>query len=123
MAHVRVQQFHHNIPVLGGEAIAHLTATGEPAGQTDDLLSNITVDTTPRLTADAAAARARSDAGCADCDQHSTGLWIARKDGIDHLAYRIDLRKNGVPLSLPVVFVDAHTGNVILRYDNLQTAK
>ena len=44
MAHVRVQQFHHNIPVLGGEAIAHLTATGEPSGQTDDLLPNITVD-------------------------------------------------------------------------------
>jgi vibriolysin len=125
MAHVRVQQFHRNIPVLGGEAIAHLKATGEPFGQTDDLLPNVKVDTAPRLTADAAVGRARAEVGCRDCSLRSADLWIVRTEGTDHLAYRVELRESaaGPPLSIPIVFVDAHSGNLILRYDNLQTGK
>ena len=122
MAHVRVQQFHRGVRVFGGEAIAHLSATGEPVGRTDNLVPKIAVDTMPRLTADAAAASAIAASGCADCARQSTDLWIVRTDGVDHLAFRVQLRQTrGVP-SLPVIFVDAHDGRVLLRYDNLQTA-
>jgi Zn-dependent metalloprotease len=122
MAHVRVQQFHRGVPVFGGEAIAHLSTTGVPVGQTDNLLTGIAVDPKPRLTADAATARA-SASGCPDCARQSADLWIMRTDGKDHLAFRVQLRQTraGSPPSLPVIFVDAHDGSVLLRYDNLQT--
>jgi Zn-dependent metalloprotease len=124
MAHVRVQQFHRGVPVFGGEAIAHLSSTGEPVGQTDNLVPKIAVDPKPRLTSDAAAARAISASGCADCVRQSAELWIIRTDGVDHLAFQVQLRQTraGVPPSLPVIFLDAHNGSVLLRYDNLQTA-
>ena len=97
---------------------------GQPFGETDDLLRNIKVDPTPRLTPEAAAARAHSDTGCLTDCAHTADLWIVRKDGADHLAYRIELRKTGGgPASLPIVFVDGHNGTVILRYDNFQTGK
>lgn len=124
MAHVRVQQFHRGFPVFGGEAIAHLSATGQPVGQTDNLLARIAVDPKPRLTAEAATARASAASGCSDCARESVDLWIIRTDGVDHLAFRVQLRqaRAGVAPSLPVVFLDAQDGSVLLRYDNLQTA-
>lgn len=124
MAHVRVQQFHRGVPVFGGEAIAHLSTTGEPVGQTDNLVPEIAVDPMPRLTVDAAAARAIAASGCPDCARQAADLWIIRTDGVDHLAFRVQLRRTraGVAPSFPVIFVDAHTGSVLLRYDNLQTA-
>jgi Zn-dependent metalloprotease len=123
MAHVRVQQFHRGVPVFGGEAIAHLSPTGEPAGQTDNLVPKIVVNPMPRLTADAAAADAIA-ASCPDCTRQSADLWIVRTDGVDHLAFRVQLRqaRAGAGPSLPVIFLDAHDGSVLMRYDNLQTA-
>lgn len=124
MAHVRVQQFHRGVPVFGGEAIAHLSAGGEPVGQTDNLVPKIAVDLMPRLTADAATARAIAASRCPECVRQSADLWIIRTDGVDHLAFRVQLRQTraGVPPSLPVIFLDAHNGSVLLRYDDLQTA-
>jgi thermolysin len=124
MAHVRVQQFHRGIPVFGGEAIAHLSATGEAVGQTDNLVPTISVDPKARLTADAAAAQAIAASSCPDCARQSADLWIIRTDGKDHLAFRVELRHSraGALPSLPVMFIDAHNGSVLLRYDNLQTA-
>ena len=124
MAHVHVQQFHRGIPVFGGEAIAHLTPQGEPLTTTDALLRDITVDTSPRLTAAEAVASAASAVDCADCLPLSTPtLWVVRHDKSDYLTYRVPLRPRAGPQGsgLPVVFVDAHRGDVVLRYDNLQT--
>jgi Zn-dependent metalloprotease len=124
MAHVRVQQVHRGIPVFGGEAIAHLSAAGDPVGQTDNLVPRVTVDPKPRLNADAAVARAGAASGCPDCARQSADLWIVRTDGKDHLAFRVELRqpRAGASPSMPVIFIDAHDGSVLLRYDNLQTA-
>jgi Zn-dependent metalloprotease len=123
MAHVRVQQFHRGVPVFGGEAIAHLSAAGQPVGQTDNLVPMVAIDPKPRLTADSATARAVAASGCPDCARQSADLWVMRIDGKDHLAFRVQLRQTraGAPPSLPVIFVDAHDGRVLLRYDNLQT--
>ena len=124
MAHVRVQQFHRGIPVFGGEAIAHLKPTGEPSGETDDLVPDVNVDTTPRLTPMAASANARADSNCGACTEPSAAeLWVIRQTGVDHLAYRVQLRRtdvSGAPF-LPIVFIDAHSGDVVFRYDNLHT--
>jgi len=125
MAHTRVQQMHQGIPVLGGEAIAHFRPDGSLLGETDSFVDDISVDPTPALTSEKAADVAVSDYGCSLCltDTAQTQLWILRQDGVDHLVYRVQLsRLDGSPASaLPVRFIDAHSGSVVLAYDNLQT--
>src|SRR4030095_2177448 len=56
MAHTRVPQYYRGVPVLGGEAIAHMNADGAAFDDTDNLVEGISVNTTPRLTAEGAIA-------------------------------------------------------------------
>jgi Zn-dependent metalloprotease len=126
MAHTRVQQRFHGIPVLRGEAIAHLNPDGTAFAETDDLLANINVSTTPLLTPAAAIDRAVNDYGCRTCltATPTADLWIVRDDaGVDHLTYRVQLARidGSHDTSLPVRFIDAQGGQVVLSYDNLQT--
>jgi thermolysin len=50
-------------------------------------------------------------------------LWIHRADDRDHLVYRVRLdRQDGSKeTAMPVIFVDAQTGEKVFQYDNLQT--
>jgi len=126
MAHTRVQQRFRGIPVLGGEAIAHFNADGSDFAETDNLLAGINVSTTPLLTATAAIDAAVGDYGCRTCltATPTADLWIVRDDaGVDHLTYRVQLtRMDGTAnTALPVRFIDAQGGQVVLSYDNLQT--
>ena len=124
MIHVRIRQSLRGIPVFGGEAILHYRASGERFGETIDLVPNVNVDTRPRITAADAIARAVENQRCTDCGTGKPGadLWVIRHEGKDHLAYRVRLpRQNGPKTTMPVVFVDAHDGEVVWSYDNLQT--
>jgi Zn-dependent metalloprotease len=125
MAHVRVQQMYQGLPVLGGEAISHFRSDGSSFADTESLVDGISVDPTPSLTSERAAELAIADYGCESCltDTPRSQLWILRQDGIDHLVYRVQLsRLDGSPASaLPVRFIDAHSGSVVLAFDNLQT--
>ena len=125
MAHTRVQQVFRGIKVLGGEAIAHFTPDGELFTTTDDLIPNVVVNTTPAITADAAISIAVTAYGCRDCltETPIADLWILRHNGADHLVYRVQLQRldGSNETALPVIFVDAHGGFVVSRYDNLQT--
>jgi Zn-dependent metalloprotease len=125
MAHTRVQQRVRGVPVFGGEAIAHFRSNGELFTITDDLVPNIIIDTTPAITRDAAIDMALSEYGCRACltAAPSGDLWILRHEGMDHLVYRVQLRRidGTAATALPVFFVDAHGGYVVLAYDNLQT--
>jgi Zn-dependent metalloprotease len=126
MAHTRVQQVVRGVPVLGGEAIAHFTSDGELFTTTDALLSNVVVNTTPAITAAAAIDVAVTAYGCRDCltETPTADLWVLRQNGADHLVYRVQLQRldGSNETALPVIFVDAHGGFVVSRYDNLQTA-
>jgi Zn-dependent metalloprotease len=124
IVHVRVRQSHRGIPVFGGEAILHYRANGELFGDTDNIVSQIRVNTQPTISADDAIARAATAARCADCTKPvlPAALWIIRRDQKDHLSYRVQLpRAAGPAPARPVVFVDAHDGAVLLQYDDLQT--
>jgi Zn-dependent metalloprotease len=124
IAHVRVRQSHRGIPVFGGEAILHYRANGELFGETDDLVSQISVSTKPTIGVAEAIARAADATRCADCAKSAppAALWIIRREQKDHLAYRVQLPRGGAPgPARPVVFVDAHDGAVLLQYDDLQT--
>lgn len=123
--HLKVQQTLHGVPVWEGEAIAHVGADGRAAGFTDALLPRVNVDTTPEWTADEAIDLALNGIGNpALSDAPQADLWILRRDGADHLVWRVQLQRldGTADDAMPVVFIDAHDGSVVWAYNNLQTA-
>ena len=125
MAHTRVRQTVGGVPVWEGEAIVHLKSDGTLARITDDFREGITVNTTPnfsqkealRFAANAYAGRAQQT------DPSIIDLYVYRGETRDHLVYRVETpRLDGTKhTSAPVVFIDAHTGEKVFEYDNLQT--
>ncbi|HYP01669.1 MAG TPA: M4 family metallopeptidase, partial [Pyrinomonadaceae bacterium] len=124
--HTRFQQTYNDVPVFGAQAIVHLNPDDSVFAVTDDLLDSVEVNTTPYRTTDEAVRTAISSLGCDDCltAPPAADLEILRQDGNDYLTYRVQLRReDGTEhTSMPVYFVDAHTGNVVMSYDNLQSA-
>ncbi len=125
MAHTRVRQTVGGVPVWEGEAIVHLKSDGTLATVTDDLRENISVNTTAnfsqkealRFAENAYAGRAKQT------DSPMVDLYVYRGETRDHLVYRVETpRLDGTRhTSAPVVFIDAHTGEKVFEYDNLQT--
>ncbi len=126
MGHRHVQQTHRGVPVFGGEAIVHLDTYGDLFAVTDNLLDAVDVDATPALSPVLAEDRAVAEYGCRACltDIPRSDLWVLRHEGADRLVYRVSLRREDESddTALPVLFIDAHTGELVWRYDNLQTA-
>ncbi len=125
MAHTRISQTVDGIPVWEGEAIVHLKSDGAISSITDDLKENVVVNTTANFSADDAiffakqmykGSRFLTEAPVAD-------LWIYRGKERDHLAYRVQMRREdgSHETAMPVIFVDAQTGEKVFGYDNLQT--
>ena len=127
MAHTRVQQLSGGVPVWGGEAIVHLTPEGALAGFTDDFVPNVVVDSTPEYDADEAIDLAVS-AYPGGWDNLSgdplADLWVLRHEGVDHLVWRVQLEQINYNDgdTVPVLFVDAHDGELVWSYNNFQTA-
>ena len=125
MAHTHVQQRINGIRVWEGEAIVHLRSDGTLALITDDLAETISVNTTPDLGEKQAIRRALSvyEGRAKMTDSPMVELVIYRGETSDHLAYRIETpRLDGTEFtSAPVIFLDAHSGEKIFEYDNLQT--
>lgn len=125
MAHTRIQQSVDGVPVFGGEAIVHIKADGSILSMTDSLVPNVSVRTQPDLSDKEAIERAVAIYGCDTCltDAPKADLWVLRRNDKDHLVYRVQLRRvdNTNKTSMPVYFIDAHTGKKVWNYDNLQT--
>ena len=120
MAHTHVQQTVEGVPVWEGEAIVHLKPDGELSRITDDLKENITVNTQPNFKPEEAlkfALRTKTGRVRTLTEEPTIDLWIFRGEERDHLAYRVEMpRLDGTELtSIPVVFIDAHTGEKDLR--------
>jgi Zn-dependent metalloprotease len=126
MAHTRVQQTVEGVPVWGGEAIVHLNADGSLFALTDNLVPRARFPRgLERVDDQGAIDLALKAYGCSDCltADPVADRWVLRQSGRDLLVWRVQLRReDGTEhTSMPVYFVDAHTGEVVRRYDNLQT--
>ncbi|MBS1797050.1 MAG: peptidase M4 family protein [Acidobacteria bacterium] len=126
MAHTRVRQTVGGVPVWGGEAIVHLNKDGSLQTVTDDLLTSVAVNTEPNLSPkDAIQAAISMYKGSPFLTAEPIAdLWIYRAADRDHLAYRVQLRREdgSKETALPVIFVDAQTGEKVFQYNNLQNA-
>jgi|GEM_PF-1623425 len=123
-AHVRLAQTFDGIEVFGAEALVHLHEDGSLWRVTDDTVRGIDIDTEPNLRAEEAAEIAVGDTGgyARLSEDPEVDLQILRHRRRDHLVYRVQLRQfePGFAPAMPVVFVDAHDGEVVDSYDNLQ---
>lgn len=124
-AHTHVRQRIGGVPVWEGEAIVHLGSDGAVTNVTDDLAENIAINTTPNFGEKEAYQLAIRDyTGRAKLtDTPTIGLFIYRGETRDHLVYRVETPRidGSRGTSIPVVFIDAHTGEKVFGYDNLQT--
>ncbi len=127
VSHTRVQQLVNGVPVWGGEAIVHLESDGTVFAVTDDLVPDVLVDTVPAYAADEAielAAELYDQGMGALTATPSAELWVLPLEGEAHLAWRVQLNRihHQAGDALPVIFVDAVSGEYLWGYDNLQTA-
>jgi thermolysin len=117
-SHERLDQYYKGVPVFGGEAVR------ETDGQitrsvTASLYDGVNIDTNPVLSAaDAANVFMRETGAEAGTPVSPRLMVLPRADRTFALTYRITAV---VRRTLPVVFVNARTGAVELRYNNLQT--
>ena len=114
----RLDQYYRGVRVFGGEVVRETDGrlTLSIAGT---LYGPILLDTTPTLEPGEAVAIFEREAGVPLGPRVAPELVILpTEDGAFALAYRVTAFVNH---SLPVMFVNARSGAIELRYDNLQT--
>ncbi len=127
IGHVRLQQHHAGVPVFGGEAIVHVDAQGRLTALSDEIARRVHLPRGARPTLGAQEAIDGLFEGYEGRErlgrEPDAELVILRHEGVDHLTWQITwLRIDEVVHEKPVVFVDAHTGEVVWLYDDLRRA-
>lgn len=124
MAHTHAFQTYNGILVEGGEAIVHLNPDGTPASLTNALIPDVSVSTVPDWTENEGVDLAVEAMGGWQriTDDPMATLVIVRDDGVDRLAWKVRMEKMDENPSIPVAYIDAHSGELIRSYENLQTS-
>ncbi|MBL8252883.1 MAG: M4 family metallopeptidase, partial [Candidatus Competibacter sp.] len=133
---VRFQQNYQNVPVLGGEIIVNFDAAKNVTSVNGKVLPDISIDLTPQVdssTAQATALQAvakwyqRPDS---DLEVSPAAPWIYNpvllipSKGLTALTWRMDvISRNGTPPIRELVLVDAQRGNIMLHFNQVDTAK
>ncbi len=128
-AHERVTQSINGVPVFGAQAIVHLKEDGTLSSITDRLARDLKIDVRPSIGSSRAiqAAVAQMAAGSVLVGAPKADLQILPNSigkGA-RLTWRVQLETvsaEGEP-AMPNVFVDAHTGETALSFDNIKTQR
>lgn len=119
VTHLQYQQYKDGLPVEFSYARVHVNASGEVLGYQAKFEPEIPVNTTPVVSADAAVTAARADLGRnMSVSRTELVIYPDETDGTLKLAWKVRGRANG----LWVYYVDAQTGAVLFRYDDLRYA-
>lgn len=132
MTHARFQQMTHGVPVVGAELMAHYDRAGRLTAIDANYVSDLEgVDVNPIVSAEGALALAKADVlsrsiVAEESLEPEDGRLVvfAPPSAPARLAYRYRLRALAAsPPAIWITTVDAKTGEVIHRYDDLQTVK
>ncbi len=135
MTMVRFQQTYRGIPVMGGELIANITASRDIRAVTGEVLPNVSLDTTPRISSaqaqtvarQAIARKYKMDANTLAADEPA--LWIFNPilvrpgGGMTTLVWRMNVAPQGVSDVRELVLVDAQRGFVTLAFNQIDNAR
>ena len=122
--HTRWRQMQDGLPVWGAEGILHVRGT-RVYDVTNAFIGGMHANTSPGIDSASAQSIALAAAGCPNCTTEvaSSELWVARMAGADRLIYRVVLVVQGRTQApeQPVLFIDAHSAEIVEQYDNLHT--
>lgn len=129
MQHVRFQQMVHGVPVSGAEVSAHYDDQGRLTSIDANYVSDLAaIDVNPRFSAADALSMVKADIlGRMKIDEgqlepDAGKLVIHARNGVNRLAYEYRVRAlAGSEPAIWVISVDAQTGDILNRYNNLQT--
>ncbi len=125
-AHTRVTQSYKGVPVFGSEVIVHLDKEGKLKDITSRVAKNIELDTQPSLTEkEAIEAAVKSVGGWVSLSTDpQASLQILRRDDGPKLTWQVQLETIDVDdPERPLVFIDAHTGEVVWSHDSMSHLK
>ncbi|MEW5982391.1 MAG: M4 family metallopeptidase [Acidobacteriota bacterium] len=116
--HERLDQYHRDVPVFGGQLVRQLERE-QTVSIFGTLYTGIDIDAEPTLTPSEAARRVADVSGVMPSPDDEPELMVVALDlGTFGLAYRA----RTVTLSdIVVFFIDAHSGAVVFQYSDLQT--
>ena len=126
MTHVRFQQVFRDVPVAGAELMAHYDGAGRLTSIDANYIPGIDLDVTPTVAASAALATAKGEVGIDDrrLSVSEPKLVIDADERAPTLAYQTTVRAVfGKEPAIWVITVDAKTGAVLSRHNNLQTVQ
>ncbi|MEW6028397.1 MAG: M4 family metallopeptidase [Chloroflexota bacterium] len=130
---VRYQQVYQGVPILGGELVLNMTAAGELLSLSGEVSPNLSLSTTPQLSADAARAAALElvakyyELEASDLSVTDPELWIYDErllmpsDRPTQLVWRMDVTAAGAPVR-QLVLIEANSGKVSLTFNQVDTA-
>jgi bacillolysin len=132
---VRFQQVHDGIPVFGAQLIVQLDAARNVRSASGEILPDITLPTTPAISADAAQ-RSALDAVAKEygvaapaLTTSAPRLWVYNpalvgpESGPTRLVWRMDVTPLGLLPIRELVLIDARRGSVALHFNQIDTAK
>jgi bacillolysin len=126
-AHARLAQSVEGIEVFEGEAIIQLGKDGKFDNVIDHFQRDLKLNQEPKIDAKEALAIAIDEFGGDEMivGESKIDMQIVRGQGIDHTTYRVqlDMRNEKDEPTMPVVFVDAHTKQIVHSFDNLETVR
>ncbi|MCI0778310.1 MAG: M4 family metallopeptidase, partial [Chloroflexi bacterium] len=133
-ASVRYQQTHQGVPILAGELIVNTDSEGRLLSISGEISPDLSLSTTPILTAAEAASIARSGVAkwygldAVELETSEPELWIfderlLRKSGRpQELVWRIDVSPKHLSSIKELVLVNAERGGVSLHFNQIDSA-
>jgi bacillolysin len=118
-AHQRLDQYYAGLPVWGGQLIRHYGEGGGLSAINGRYYPGIQVNPSPLLAADQAVAAARADLQDSSYVlRRAPRLFVLPLESGYALTYQVRLGRRGSEM---LFFVDAASGAILLRYDDLKT--
>ena len=122
--HVKLQQFYKSLRVEGKTMIVHINDGKQVQKVNGIYIPKIDLDTTPRISSDDAIQKAKADLNPRRQSSvpPKSELIVYPYKNKNHLAWKI-LIISQEPLGEFIYYVDAHSGNIIFRYNDLQSVR
>ncbi len=118
--HVRLAQYYQGLPVVGGELVVHINDRDVIYQLNGKYLQAVKTSIQPSITADEALTIGLEE------QKGKPDLQITRMPALviygDYLAYHYVISHKGPDVGQWWYYVDAHTGKLIYRYNNIQYA-
>ncbi|AHH97628.1 M4 family metallopeptidase [Kutzneria viridogrisea] len=122
--HLRYDRTYNGLRVIGGDLIAHESASGKIEGVDFANPAKLTLSTTPKMAANLAADKAAESLAGTSVSKSAPQLVVYAVDGSPVLAYETVLtgvKADQTPIEQHV-FTDAATGKVLYSYDGIEEA-